>query len=469
MNNDDIEHWYNEIDDGEEWYSNVLNVLLNTSDPRLDQVATQIYETVAFKGQKNKILNHIKVIILNFLVLKKTRPQGKIRYSRQNNYWTQYNLRMPNPWGISSKIDHVIDKLEEDGYVRKEIGFIKDNIRKQTRIQPTKKFTTDFITPHKLLELPLEHHKKAPLVRVNEKRYSKYQKEPYHIRYEAKGKTEIPNQLKQMKEQLMRYNTLIKKHDIRLEERPETEDAIKNINYDLSNRSYRVFADSEITRGGRIYGGWWQAINSQLRSYIVIDGKKTIELDYKSQHAHMIYGYCLRKNMNEVLGAGVDAYEIEGYPRSLGKSIFTTALNVRSRVHLKEALKNQLQRYLESDSKDKMDMAKECLFYINDDFENILDGFEALHEALLKPECFLYPSSRDKKWWGMFQFFDSQICAYILDYFTRKGIPCLSIHDSFIIAEEHEKILRRVMQEAYLKAEHIVDLSKCVPEIELKK
>lgn len=48
---------------------------------------------------------------------------------------------------------------------------------------------------------------------------------------------------------------------------------------------------------------------------------------------------------------------------------------------------------------------------------------------------------------------------------TNLIIPCLSIHDSFIVEVDKEDILREIMSEAYLKAKDTPDLSKCIPKI----
>ena len=58
----------------------------------------------------------------------------------------------------------------------------------------------------------------------------------------------------------------------------------------LSKRSlYRVFNDTEFKTGGRFYGGWWQEIPSKFRDRIIIDGKRTVQLDYSCLHPHILY------------------------------------------------------------------------------------------------------------------------------------------------------------------------------------
>jgi len=44
---------------------------------------------------------------------------------------------------------------------------------------------------------------------------------------------------------------------------------------------------------------------------------------------------------------------------------------------------------------------------------------------------------------------DSDIAEDILLYFQKKDIPVLPVHDSFIIAQEHEQDLEAIMKSAY--------------------
>ena len=48
-----------------------------------------------------------------------------------------------------------------------------------------------------------------------------------------------------------------------------------------------------------------------------------------------------------------------------------------------------------------------------------------------------------------FQFQDSEIMMLIIQRFDVLGIPVLTVHDSIIVAEEHEELGRRIMQESY--------------------
>jgi hypothetical protein len=52
---------------------------------------------------------------------------------------------------------------------------------------------------------------------------------------------------------------------------------------------YRVFNSSDLSRGGRFYGGWWQEVPKEYRRKILVDGKPSVEVDYCGLHAAMLY------------------------------------------------------------------------------------------------------------------------------------------------------------------------------------
>jgi hypothetical protein len=59
---------------------------------------------------------------------------------------------------------------------------------------------------------------------------------------------------------------------------------------DLSRRTlYRVFNNSSFKQGGRFYGAWWQSVPREYRGLIRINGKPTVELDYRAIHPRILY------------------------------------------------------------------------------------------------------------------------------------------------------------------------------------
>ena len=106
---------------------------------------------------------------------------------------------------------------------------------------------------------------------------------------------------KRMRNVLDDYNNLLKlSHiDICSIEQPYVDRLItkgkhsgKTVRVYIDNRNVfvrRVFNDNSWERGGRFYGGWWQLINREVRSDIMINGKPTVEVDYKAMHIALLF------------------------------------------------------------------------------------------------------------------------------------------------------------------------------------
>lgn len=85
---------------------------------------------------------------------------------------------------------------------------------------------------------------------------------------------------------------------------------------------HRSFLNTSFNSGGRFYGGWWQIIPKLFRSHIVIDGKKTVELDFSGLHPAFLYA----QEMHQVPD---DPYDVGLNPecRDIVKRAFNAMLN----------------------------------------------------------------------------------------------------------------------------------------------
>lgn len=92
----DSHFMHDDILDFEEYESenpSILNLYLDSQDPRLSQVIDQIFKEVGFKGHEKLIKNHIKILLLNFIRAKKRANHSFLRYSRRNEFWSNYSTR----------------------------------------------------------------------------------------------------------------------------------------------------------------------------------------------------------------------------------------------------------------------------------------------------------------------------------------------------------------------------------------
>jgi len=191
---------------------------------------------------------------------------------------------------------------------------------------------------------------------------------------------------------------------------------------------YRTFTGS-FEKGGRYQGGAWMNLTNQMREYLKINYEPTIELDYKNFNARLIY------HMDGLDYEGDDAYICGDAPRKLYKTATISMLN------------SELDNYYNTVKyafKDKNYHKKgydNCLYMSN--VVPIVDDIMREHEKI-KHHFGAGEALKTQR-------LESQIISNILDRFIARGIVALPVHDSVIVQQKHEDLLRQVMEEEYEK------------------
>jgi len=191
-----------------------------------------------------------------------------------------------------------------------------------------------------------------------------------------------------------------------------------------SCRLYRIFNDGSWDRGGRFYGGWWQALSKADRERLLIDGEETVELDFASLHPRL----CYQLN-GEPLAADDDPYAVPGVPdalRDVVKIAMMQLLNAhpgKGRVKAPPGATARLAGRMS--------------------YKSLVSRLEARHGGI-------------SNWFRQglrgleLQAIDAAIADVVMNYFTMAiGRPVLPVHDSFIVARGDERKLAEVMAEAY--------------------
>ena len=213
----------------------------------------------------------------------------------------------------------------------------------------------------------------------------------------------------------------------------ETRDDEAAQSFDFAARTvYRVFNNDDWEQGGRFYGAWWISIPSHLRRYILIDGKKTVEVDYSGIHPAMLFALTGK-------GIPIDPYERcvrnrgNEDERKLVKKTFNALLNADSVKGIKK-----IKKY------------DETLTGRNwEDFKRfIVDSY---------PECAGHFGTGA----GLrLQRMDSDLAEAVMLRFARMGYGCLPVHDSFIVHHDMRDVLEESMKAVFkdmFGVEHKVD------------
>ncbi len=195
----------------------------------------------------------------------------------------------------------------------------------------------------------------------------------------------------------------------------------------------RIFSRGSWEMHGRFYGRWWQQIGSDLRRHIFINGNPTVEVDFKSMHVALL-------NAELRVRVAYDPYEVDVdlFPnldrqvvRGWCKSLVLTAINAKDRASTYNAFRSDAKNGSPEKRLKNIQLAR------------LLDAFIAKSPHLEDYLCSDQGITLMNK--------DSHIAADIMNTLTDKGIPVLTVHDSFIVQRHQFSELRIAMVMASLK------------------
>jgi len=222
----------------------------------------------------------------------------------------------------------------------------------------------------------------------------------------------------------------------------------------------RIFNGS-LDLGGRFYGDV-QTFSSEDRKHFKIDGKKTIEIDYKCMHLAVLHAW-------EGLQMDYTAdYTLEGYARPVIKDIVLRMLNIKRLANLKAAItrsanpKNQAKYkiYKAAWAAHEGSRAKRLKStrpkkprWLDSFMPNIPVGTNAndVVEALVARYSTIAKHIGSKDLGLRLQAVDSKIMALVQEELRQCNIRTLPIHDSIIVQENHKAKAMMVMRNVFKK------------------
>lgn len=192
--------------------------------------------------------------------------------------------------------------------------------------------------------------------------------------------------------------------------------------FDFAARTvYRVFNNNDWKQGGRFYGAWWISIPSHLRRCILIDGKRTVEVDYSGIHPAMLFAL-----------AGKD---IPGDP-------YDRCVTNKGNVAERKLVKTTFNALLNADSVEEIRKIKK--------YDETLTGrdWEDFKRFIVEsyPECAEHFGTGA----GLrLQRMDSDLAEAVMLRFARMGYACLPVHDSFIVHHDMRDVLEDTMKAVF--------------------
>ena len=187
-------------------------------------------------------------------------------------------------------------------------------------------------------------------------------------------------------------------------------------------RLRRIFNNSDFARGGRLYGGFWQAMSSDERQeHILIEGDWCVELDYGQMSLAILYGIAGKPPPEG------DLYDLsaEGIPTDYRKGIKTVI----------QALINS------SKVPTKMPKGVRKLIPSRYNIKDILEAVARKHPAI-------YPQMTSGIGMQLFRK-ESNILVDVLEALRSVGIVALPVHDAVVVRDNNSHKAKAVMKKVF--------------------
>ena len=339
-----------------------------------------------------------------------------IAYSRNNNEFKNERLKKLH---ISGRcVVKIIDFLVQAGYAETHIGFQNRTTKFSRRSRVT--------MTHTLLELINLPQLPIPIISSTQDLIILKNSEKKVIDFRETQQTRL------MRENICKINDFLATNEISLElTKQELAQLAKRLRRRNTARLIlvgtgfrRVFNNSSFSQGGRFYGHWSQSIPREYRKKIRINHEETSELDFSGLHIRMLY------HIAKTIPPEGDMYKIDGIDstdRSLSKKILQAMINAPSRgkalMGARESARNEGKWHPLSHIKE------------------IADKLAIHHSEIAKYFGTGYGVH--------LQHLDSQIAERVMLTLADKGIPALTIHDSFIVPCSHKDALEAAMIDSY--------------------
>ena len=405
------------------------------SDTVWNQYFKEAFPPVSGKGNKAKSepKKQFKVLLLDLYVAWLDDPELSIGVGMSNNAYKK-NARY-NALHISAKSMVLINHAYLMGLLDKKTG--SEQSGKTTRIRASAKLAEIFSKAELTVFDLTEEVPNKEVIILNKKEYRDDKERTVQVDYEDTDFEPIV----EMRQQVQQYNALLWRTfiDIPTREEPCIEQPywdkkvgamkIRRVKLTQDNKFVRrVFYRADWNLGGRFHGGWWQNIGEGWRKQIYINGESTIEQDYSGLHINLLYGL-------QGLEPQQAPYVLENLlgftddeQRKIVKGIALMGINAQSPKKAFSAFRQDQETGSAAKSlKDKQ-------------LQRLLDAFKEKHPEIADSIC------TDK---GVeLMRVDGRITAKVINHFTKKNIPILSIHDSYIIQNQHSGQLIKVMNKA---------------------
>jgi hypothetical protein len=189
-------------------------------------------------------------------------------------------------------------------------------------------------------------------------------------------------------------------------------------------RLRRIFNNSDFAQGGRLYGGFWQAMSSDEREeHMLIEGDCCVELDYGQMSLLLLYA---RAQAQDHVPSG-DLYDLSEYgiPAECRKGVKKVMQAIINSPEIPRRLPKGSRKHFQS--------------RIN--LSDILRAVEKKHPVI-------FPLMTSGIGMQLFRK-ESDILVEVLEALRSEGIVALPVHDAVIAMDDHHLQATKIMKKVF--------------------
>ena len=194
----------------------------------------------------------------------------------------------------------------------------------------------------------------------------------------------------------------------------------------------RIFNNETFEHGGRFCRGWWINVPSEYRRHLLIDGQKTVELDYSGFYLRMLYHLA--------------KLDLKGDPYVLEPIMEAARAQALSWESVRGAVKRLTNIYINALPGSKIGHFPEYTRHLPKGFRRP----EYVYNLIAQKHARIADKFRSGAGYELMRY-ESDICADVLKDGMDTRNVVLPIYDSFIVQVGHADWLKQAMTEHYRK------------------
>ena len=433
-----------------------LNIHLMSASGEIDAAVRFLLQEIGYtRSQRDKEYKTMRMLVCNLYRNYNSVPARYLRTYLSKNGVMKLQRRY-NKLEINVRpLRRCVAGLTQKEYIEYKKGYFNKKFRDgyQTRIRATEKLSLLLDDAYKV-QVPMifENPNQELVIRKTKPktRPVTYKKKDGSTReYKVKVKRlddYVDGEFtRRWRSFLVRYNELLQNTYIDIDLKRYSPDPDNPIYIELFDKTVRrIFSHGVFEKGGRFYGGFWQQLPEVLRDRIILNGQHIVEIDFSGMMVHILYAFVGKKlGVREPYVVAKNVSPEQDKLRELYKKLLVAGCNAEG-TRLSNGRKKAIMSIRDHVRKnpDKYPVVpeddKECYAFLRDR----MDELRKYHPEI---EHFLGSGEGIRT-----QRVDSDIAYKLLVQMTKRKVPVLCIHDSFVCRISDKEIVFPALKQAYV-------------------